>query len=64
MPRDEKSTVKSAAFIRHLTRFPEDLRDIRRLQRKFRLSAVESARALEAWRAGIGLNGRTASHPY
>lgn len=45
---------KSAEFLSHLTRFPEDLRDIRRLQRKFGLSAAEVAIALDAWRAADG----------
>jgi hypothetical protein len=54
--RDEVSMTASAeratnsvALIHHLARFPEDLRDIRRLQRRFRLSAAEVARALEDW---------------
>ncbi|MEW6272566.1 MAG: hypothetical protein AB1689_25080 [Thermodesulfobacteriota bacterium] len=36
-------------LVEHLRRFPEDLRDIRRLQRRFGLSAAEAARALEVW---------------
>ncbi|MBY0279175.1 hypothetical protein K2Z84_27900 [Candidatus Binatia bacterium] len=42
---------RSADFVSHLDRFPEDLRDIRRLQRRFRLSAEEVAAALDTWRA-------------
>lgn len=47
-----ESTVvrRSAALVRHLERFPEDLRDIRRLQRQFALTTVEVAAALDAWR--------------
>ncbi|MFN8602432.1 MAG: hypothetical protein U0842_18385 [Candidatus Binatia bacterium] len=47
-----ESTVvrRSAALVSHLERFPEDLRDIRRLQRQFALTTVEVAAALDAWR--------------
>jgi hypothetical protein len=41
---------RSAALVSHLERFPEDLRDIRRLQRRFSLTTVEVAAALDAWR--------------
>jgi hypothetical protein len=44
-----RGTAQSLAFIRHLDRFPEDLRDIRRLQRRFRLSAHEASLALDSW---------------
>lgn len=46
----ERDAANSTALILHLARFPEDLRDIRRLQRRFGLSADEVARALDAWR--------------
>jgi hypothetical protein len=36
----------ASAFLQHLTRYPEDLRDIRRLRRRYRLSTLEVARAL------------------
>lgn len=36
----------SAAFLQHLSRYPEDLRDIRRLRRRYRLSILEVTRAL------------------
>lgn len=47
-------TRRSADFLSHLHRFPEDLCDIRRLQRRFGLSSQEVAAALDAWRAGAG----------
>lgn len=47
-------TRRCADFVSHLERFPEDLRDIRRLQRRFRLSTEEVAAALDTWRAGRG----------
>lgn len=50
MTTEENRAPRSAELIQHLDRFPEDLRDIRRLQRRFGLSAPEVARALEAWR--------------
>ncbi len=40
----------SLALANHLMQFPEDLRDIRRLQKRFRTSPAEAARALERWR--------------
>lgn len=49
MTTNESSSPNRSALIRHLVRFPEDLRDIRRLQRRFRLTAIDVARALEAW---------------
>jgi hypothetical protein len=51
MSTDPTTLPRSAELLRHLTRFPEDLRDIRRLQRRFGLSAAEVAVALDAWRA-------------
>lgn len=51
MTTEQNGTVRSADLIQHLLRFPEDLRDIRRLQRRFALSTAEVARALEVWRA-------------
>lgn len=51
MTTEQNPTPRSAEFIRHLLQFPEDLRDIRRLQRRFGLSSAEVARALEAWRS-------------
>jgi hypothetical protein len=53
MTTSKDSSTRSLAFIEHLVRFPEDLRDIRRLQRQFRLTAAEAARALEAWHRGV-----------
>lgn len=50
MTTEQNGTVRAADLIQHLLRFPEDLRDIRRLQRRFGLSSAEVARALEAWR--------------
>src|SRR5215470_2501187 len=35
MTTNESSTPNRSALIQHLARFPEDLRDIRRLQRRF-----------------------------
>ena len=49
MTAETTSPAKLLPFIRHLDRFPEDLRDIRRLQRTFRLSAREASRALDSW---------------
>jgi hypothetical protein len=60
-----ESTVarRSAELVNHLARFPEDLRDIRRLQRRFELTAAEVATALEAWRTdGPGARGEELSH--
>jgi len=50
MTASAERATNSRALIHHLDRFPEDLRDIRRLQRRFRLSVAEVARALEDWR--------------
>ena len=36
----------ASALLQHLTRYPEDLRDVRRLRRRYRLSTLEMARAL------------------
>jgi hypothetical protein len=36
----------ASAFLQHLTQYPEDLRDIRRLRRRYRLSQLELAHAL------------------
>lgn len=47
---EDNSSTKSVALIEHLVRFPEDLRDMRRLQRRFELTAAEAAVALECWR--------------
>jgi len=49
---------RAADLIHHLTRFPEDLRDIRRLQRRYGLSAPEVARALET--LGVAEGGAAA----
>ncbi len=54
MTTDTTETRRSADFLSHLDRFPEDLRDIRRLQRRFGLSAAEVAAALDAWPAADG----------
>ena len=51
MTTEHDTLPRTAGLIQHLLRFPEDLRDIRRLQRRFGLSTAEVARALEAWRA-------------
>jgi hypothetical protein len=37
----------ASAFLQHLTRYPEDLRDIRRLGRRYRLSSLDLARVLK-----------------
>jgi hypothetical protein len=37
----------ASAFLQHLTRYPEDLRDIRRLGRRYRLSALDLARIMK-----------------
>lgn len=56
MNTEANATHRSAELLSHLERFPEDLLDIRRLQRRFALSTGEVARTLEAWhsRAGEG----------
>jgi hypothetical protein len=54
MTTEQNGALRSADLIQHLLQFPEDLRDIRRLQRRFGLSAAEVARALEAWRSHDG----------
>ena len=51
MTTEQKRMPRAADFVQHLLRFPEDLRDIRRLQRRFGLSAAEVAHALDTWRA-------------
>jgi len=51
MTTEQNSPPRTHDFIQHLVRFPEDLRDIRRLQRRFGLSSSEVARALEVWGA-------------
>lgn len=50
MTEQQSRSTKSVALIEHLARFPEDLRDIRRLQRRYALSASEVAVALETLR--------------
>lgn len=50
MTAEQNRSSKSMALIEHLVRFPEDLRDIRRLQRRYGLTAVEVALALESLR--------------
>jgi hypothetical protein len=54
MTTEQTGTARSAELLQHLLRFPEDLRDIRRLQRRFGLSSAEVSRALEAWRTHDG----------
>jgi hypothetical protein len=49
MTTEENKHAGDSALVQHLLRFPEDLRDIRRLQRRFRLSSREVARALDEW---------------
>lgn len=58
MTSDSTVARRCAALVGHLDRFPEDLRDIRRLQRRFALTTVEVAAALEAWRDTDGGVGR------
>ena len=53
MTEQQSRSTKSMALIEHLARFPEDLRDIRRLQRRYALSAAEVALALESLRRAI-----------
>jgi hypothetical protein len=64
MTTEQDRTPRSADFIQHLQRFPEDLRDIRRLQRHFGLTAPEAARALELWQVqeGAARLKRTLTH--
>jgi len=50
MTAEQNRSSKSMALIEHLARFPEDLRDIRRLQRRYALTAAEVALALESLR--------------
>lgn len=54
---------RSAELLSHLERFPEDLLDIRRLQRRFALSAGEVARTLEAWHSEADGGQPVASRP-
>lgn len=42
----EAGASGASAFLQHLSLYPEDLRDIRRLRRRYRLSQLELARAL------------------
>jgi hypothetical protein len=53
MTEQQSRSTKSMALIEHLARFPEDLRDIRRLQRRYALSAAEVALALESLRRAL-----------
>jgi hypothetical protein len=50
MTTAQPPSSKSDALIEHLVRFPEDLRDIRRLQRRYAMTSKEVALALEGWR--------------
>jgi len=50
MTVEQTRSAKCIALMEHLVRFPEDLRDIRRLQRVYAMTAAEVARALESWR--------------
>jgi hypothetical protein len=49
MTSDSTVVRRLAALVSHLERFPEDLRDIRRLQRQFAMTTAEVAAALDAW---------------
>lgn len=51
-PANQGSPSRRAALVAHLGRHPEDLRDIRRLQRRFGLSAAEADSAIEDWHRG------------
>ncbi len=53
----ESASTRSEALAHHLARFPEDLRDIRRLQRRFDLDAAQVARAIESWLTSEALRG-------
>jgi hypothetical protein len=53
MTTEPNRSTKSVAFIEHLARFPEDLRDIRRLQRRYALTVAEAALALDGWRRAL-----------
>lgn len=53
----ESASIRSEALAHHLARFPEDLRDIRRLQRRFDLDATQAARAIESWLSSEALRG-------
>ena len=50
MTSEKTIPTNSVALVAHLDRFPEDLRDIRRLQRRFALTTAEVSRAIESWR--------------
>ena len=43
----EAGASGASAFLQHLTRYPEDLCDIRRLGRRYRLSTLDLARVLK-----------------
>ena len=58
MTTDTTEMRRSSDLLSHLNRFPEDLRDIRRLQRRFGLSSAEVAAALDAWRTADGAGRR------
>lgn len=64
MTEDTSSSTKSVALIEHLDRFPEDLRDMRRLQKRFKLTAAEAALALECWRRREETSARPAFLPH
>lgn len=63
MNTEANATRRSAELLSHLERFPEDLLDIRRLQRRFALSAGEVARTLEAWHSGADGAAPAAARP-
>jgi hypothetical protein len=59
----EAGASGASAFLRHLTRYPEDLRDIRRLGRRYRLSPLDLARALARFPQPEGQVGREEAEP-
>ena len=58
----DASSGPIGALVLHLDRYPEDLRDIGRLQRRFGLSSIEVAQALDAWRGRSGSRQETDGH--
>jgi hypothetical protein len=49
MTTAQNPSRKTDALMEHLARFPEDLRDIRRLQRRYAMTTEEVSVALEGF---------------
>ena len=64
MTAEENRSSKSLALIEHLARFPEDLRDIRRLQRRYALTTAEVALALESLRRVVDASAPAKQLPH